>query len=96
MEKTQNDVDKLTWDFIMDLDQRLRAGSRDAWEHTEKYGYIDKEVPSNKNNSNTNKPAPRVAKTTESAPKQKKDPPKKKKFDPPCNYCVTNNIPETK
>merc|ERR1711954_166075 len=52
MEKTKNDVDKLTWDFIMDLDQRLRAGSRDAWEPSGDYGYIDKGVPNNKNNNN--------------------------------------------
>merc|ERR1711954_392325 len=76
MEKTQNDVDKLTWDFIMDLDQTLRSGSRDAWEPSGNYGYIDKGVPNNKNN--TNKPAPRVAKATEPAPTHKKDPPKKK------------------
>ena len=99
MRKTQNDVDKLTVDFIIEIDQRLRAGSRDAWEQSDKYGYVDKGIPgnkNNKNNSNTNKPAPRVAKATESAPKQKKDPPKKKRFDPPCNYCITNNIPEPK
>ena len=36
MRKTQNDVDKLTVQFILDMDQKLRAGSRDAWEHTDK------------------------------------------------------------
>merc|ERR1711954_125076 len=67
MPKTQSDVDKLTVDFIIEIDQRLRAGSRDAWEKSDKYGYVDKGVPGNKNkknNSNTNKPAPRVAKAT--------------------------------
>merc|ERR1712081_160671 len=96
MEKTKNYVDKLTWDFIMNMDQTLRSGSRDAWEPSGDYGYIDKGVPNNKKNNNTNKPAPRVAKATESAPKQKKDLPKKKKFDPPCNYCITHDIPEPK
>merc|ERR1712081_34166 len=96
MEKTKNNVDKLTWDFIMNMDQTLRSGSRDAWEPTGDYGNINKGVPNNKNNSNTNKPTPRVAKAAESAPKQKKDPPKKKKFDPPCKYCVANDIPEPK
>merc|ERR1711954_463555 len=73
--KTQNDVDKLTVQFILDMDQRLRAGSRDAWEQADKYGYVDKGVLSNKNNknnnssnNNSNKPAPRVAKATPAAP----------------------------
>merc|ERR1711954_165260 len=52
MRKTQNDVDKLTVDFIIEIDQRLRAGSRDAWEKSDKYGYVDKGVPGNKNNKN--------------------------------------------
>merc|ERR1711954_588506 len=62
MRKTQNDVDKLTVQFIFDMDQRLRAGSRDAWEQADKYGYVDKGVSSNKNNNknnnNSNKQAP--------------------------------------
>merc|ERR1711954_576877 len=98
MRKTQNDVNKLTVQFILDMDQRLRAGSRDTWEQADKYGYVDKGVSSNKNNknnNNSNKPAPRVAKATEAAPKQKKDQ-KKKRFDPPCNYCVSKGIPEPK
>merc|ERR1712081_95933 len=44
MRKTQNDVDKLTVQFILDMDQRLRAGSRDAREQADKYGYVDKRV----------------------------------------------------
>merc|ERR1712081_13899 len=52
MHKTQNDVDKLTVQFIFDMDQRLRAGSRDAWEQADKYAYVDKGVLSNKNNKN--------------------------------------------
>merc|ERR1712081_9560 len=96
MEKTKNDVDKLTWEFIMNMDQTLRSGSRDAWEPTGDYGYIDKGVSNNKNNSNNNKPTPRVAKATDPAPKQKKDPPKRQRFDTPCGYCVANDIPEPK
>merc|ERR1711954_24617 len=100
MRKTQNYVDKLTVQFILDMDQRLRAGSRDAWEHSDKYGYVDKGVSNNKNNknnNNSNKPAPIVAKATEAAPKQRKDQKeKKKRLDPPCNYCVTKGIPEPK
>merc|ERR1711954_286562 len=96
MEKTKNDVDKLTWDFIMNMDQTLRSGSRDAWEPTGDYGYIDKGVSSNKSNNNANKSTPRVAKAADSAPKQKKDPPRKKRFDTPCGYCVANEIPEHK
>ena len=80
----------------MNMDQTLRSGSRDAWEPTGDYGYIDKGVSNNKNNTNTNKPTPRVAKAAESAPKQKKDPPRKKRFDTPCGYCVANDIPEPK
>merc|ERR1712081_45450 len=94
MEKTKNNVDKLTWDFIMNMDQTLRSGSRDAWEPSGDYGYIDKGVSNN--NKNNNKPTPRVAKATDSAPKQKKDPPKKPRFDTPCGYCVANDIPEPK
>merc|ERR1712112_523134 len=65
--KTQNDVNKLTVQFILDMDQRLRAGSRDAWEQADKYGYVDKGVSinknnNNKNNNNSNKQAPIVAK----------------------------------
>ena len=82
MRKTQNDVNKLTVQFILDMDQRLRAGFRDAWEQSDKYGYVDKGISSNKNNknnNNSNKPAPRVAKATEAAPKQRKDQKEKKK-----------------
>ena len=100
MRKTQADVDKLTVQFILEMDQRLRAGARDAWQQADKYGYVDKGVSNNKNNNNknnnnSNKQAPRVAKAAPAAPKQKKDQ-KKKRFDPPCQYCVSKNIPEPK
>merc|ERR1711954_521497 len=62
---------------------------------TENYGYVDKGVP--KQNKNNNKPAPRVAKATDTAPKEKKEKKeKKKRFDPPCNYCVSIGYPEPK
>ena len=110
MKKAQNDVEKFTIQFILDTDQRLKAGSRDAWEHSDKYGYVDKGVV--KQNKNNNKPAPRVAKATDAAPNRRernkcKDCGKfhcpngcgkerRKRFDPPGNYCVSKGIPEPK
>ena len=102
MKKAQNYVEKFTVQFILDMDQRLRAGSRDAWKHSDKYGYVDKGVSNNKNNNNknnnnSNKPAPRGAKATEAAPKQRKEQrEKKKRFDTPCGYCVSKGIPDPK
>ena len=108
-EKAQNDVDKFTIPYIVEIDQKLKAGARDAWKHTENYGYVDKGVGNQ--NKNNNKPTPRVAKATESAPKRRdrnkcKDcgqfhganecgKERKKRFDP-CNYCVSKGIPEPK
>merc|ERR1711954_105272 len=48
-----------------------------------------------KNNNSNNKQAPRVAKAAPAALKQKKDQ-KKKRFDPPCQYCVSKGIPDPK
>merc|ERR1711954_209127 len=69
MKKSNNDVEKFTIPFIVEINQKLKAGARDAWKQTENYGYVDKGVGNQ--NKNNNKPAPRVVKAAEAAPNRR-------------------------
>ena len=76
MKKANNDVEKFTVPFIVEVNQKMKAGAREAWKQVENYGYVDKGVGntnnSNQNNQkNNNKTAPRVAKAAEAAPKRR-------------------------
>ena len=65
MKKANNDVEKFTIPFIVEINQKLKAGARDAWKQTDNYGYVDKGVGNQ--NRNNNQAAPRVAKTADPA-----------------------------
>ena len=70
MKKANNDVEKFTIPFIVEINQKLKAGARDAWKQTDNYGYVDKGVRNQ--NRNNNQAAPRVPKAAEPAPKIEK------------------------
>ena len=79
MKKANNNVEKFTVQFIIDINQKMKAGAREAWKQVENYRHIDSGVGSTnrsnqnnqKSNSNNNKPTPRVAKAAEGTPKRR-------------------------
>ena len=109
MKKANNDVEKFTIPFIVEINQKLKAGARDAWKQTDNYGYVDKGVGNQ--NRNNNQAAPRVAKTADPATNKRERKKcktcgqfhgpnecgkERKRWLDPCPYCVSKGIPEPK